>query len=402
MKNKEEKATSKFLYGFGGFMFFLGLFVQVEQATACGWGGETEGDEDIEVIEVEYNEKDSSPCSQKTKSEDPKYQKKMGDRYRTGDGRQEDLKEALKWYRMAASQDYAPAQNNLAAMYEKGLGLSKSDELAAQWFGLAAKKGNEKAQHSLGLMYLEGRGVQQDEKKAAEWLLMSAQNGHYSAMNDIAALKFEGRGIEKDLISAYKWWKLAAMHGYDRAEQQLNRAKLTLSKQDITLAEQPFSKDYISKKKLTLSGLYITAKAAYKKLNENPGNYRLIDVRTPGEYIYVGHPSMAINIPLRFLNNEWQTDDRKPRMTLNPDFVEKVKNKFRMADTIFVICRSGGRSAQAINQLVDAGFSKVYNIIDGFEGDLLKDPTNPDNGKRVVNGWKNAGAPWTYELNLMQ
>ena len=40
----------------------------------------------------------------------------------------------------------------------------------------------------------------------------------------------------------------------------------------------------------------------------------------------------------------------------------------------------------------------VYNIIDGMEGDLVKDETNVFNGQRMVNGWKNSGCPWTYHL----
>ena len=44
------------------------------------------------------------------------------------------------------------------------------------------------------------------------------------------------------------------------------------------------------------------------------------------------------------------------------------------ADTIVAMCRSGGRSAFAINMLAKAGFVNVYNIIDGFEGDTVDDP----------------------------
>jgi hypothetical protein len=40
----------------------------------------------------------------------------------------------------------------------------------------------------------------------------------------------------------------------------------------------------------------------------------------------------------------------------------------------------------------------VYNIIDGFEGDSLSDPGSYHDGKRIINGWKNSGAPWTCKL----
>jgi rhodanese-related sulfurtransferase len=52
----------------------------------------------------------------------------------------------------------------------------------------------------------------------------------------------------------------------------------------------------------------------------------------------------------------------------------------------------------AINALAKAGFRHVYNIVDGMEGDLVTDPHSVYGGRRLVNGWKNSGCPWTYEL----
>jgi rhodanese-related sulfurtransferase len=63
------------------------------------------------------------------------------------------------------------------------------------------------------------------------------------------------------------------------------------------------------------------------------------------------------------------------------------------------MCRSGGRSAWAVNQLADAGFNNVYNITDGFEGDAISDTENLYYGQRLKNGWKNSGVPWTYKLD---
>ena len=50
-----------------------------------------------------------------------------------------------------------------------------------------------------------------------------------------------------------------------------------------------------------------------------------------------------------------------------------------------------------MNALAQAGFTNVYNVIDGFEGDKVDDPTSYYDGKRMKNGWKNSGAPWTYD-----
>jgi rhodanese-related sulfurtransferase len=62
-------------------------------------------------------------------------------------------------------------------------------------------------------------------------------------------------------------------------------------------------------------------------------------------------------------------------------------------DQVVLICRSGDRSAKAANLLADLGYTNVHTVVDGFEGDM-----SPD-GRRTVNGWKNAGLPWTYKLD---
>ena len=53
----------------------------------------------------------------------------------------------------------------------------------------------------------------------------------------------------------------------------------------------------------------------------------------------------------------------------------------------------------AVNILAEAGFKNAYNIIDGMEGDLVKDPDSLYVGKRMKNGWKNSGLPWTYDVD---
>jgi rhodanese-related sulfurtransferase len=64
---------------------------------------------------------------------------------------------------------------------------------------------------------------------------------------------------------------------------------------------------------------------------------------------------------------------------------------------LLLMCRSGNRSASAVNLLAKAGYKNVYNIYDGFEGDKVQDEASYFNGQRMVNGWKNSGNPWTYK-----
>jgi rhodanese-related sulfurtransferase len=68
-------------------------------------------------------------------------------------------------------------------------------------------------------------------------------------------------------------------------------------------------------------------------------------------------------------------------------------------DVILVMCRPGARSAAAVDELAKAGFVNAYSIVDGFEGDKLEASGRYRNGQRIVNGWKNSGAPWTYQLD---
>jgi rhodanese-related sulfurtransferase len=81
-----------------------------------------------------------------------------------------------------------------------------------------------------------------------------------------------------------------------------------------------------------------------------------------------------------------------------PDFASRVCKIAKPNDTIMVMCRSGGRSAIAVNMLAKAGFKHVHNIVDGMEGDPVGDPASVFLGQRLVNGWKNSGCPWTYHL----
>jgi len=154
----------------------------------------------------------------------------------------------------------------------------------------------------------------------------------------------------------------------------------------------------IPKEKQTALGLYVTAKEAYEKWKAEPEKVMIVDVRTPEEYLFVGHPTMAWKIPVAVQAYEWDAEKKQFPMKLLPDFAARVSAVAKPDDTIMVMCRSGGRSAIAANLLAKAGFKNVHNIIDGMEGDSVEDPESVFVGQRLVNGWKNSGCPWTYKL----
>jgi rhodanese-related sulfurtransferase len=150
--------------------------------------------------------------------------------------------------------------------------------------------------------------------------------------------------------------------------------------------------------KQTIPQLYVTAREAYEKWRAAPDAVKILDVRTPEEFIFVGHATMAWKIPVAAQSYVW--DAQQEQFPLRPlaDFVARVQTIAGPEDTLLVMCRSGGRSAIAVNLLAKAGFKQVFQIVDGMEGDVVKDTDSVFNGQHLKNGWKNSGCPWTYKL----
>ena len=154
----------------------------------------------------------------------------------------------------------------------------------------------------------------------------------------------------------------------------------------------------VPKEKQTTFGLYVTAAQAYEMWKSAPDKARVIDVRTPEEYAFIGHPEMAVNIPYAFVTYQRKNGITEYGPKMNAAFVTEVAKITKPTDTLLLMCRSGGRSAKAVNQLAAAGYKNVYNITDGMEGDKVDDPGSVFFGKRMRNGWKNS-APWTYSID---
>jgi rhodanese-related sulfurtransferase len=123
---------------------------------------------------------------------------------------------------------------------------------------------------------------------------------------------------------------------------------------------------------------HLEPKAAHEFLKKNP-NSVFIDCRSEMEYLFVGHPVGAILVP-------WNDG---PNWEINPHFVAHVKKATSVDRPIVVICRSGNRSLDAGHALEEAGFTQVYNVLHGFEGEL--DDSHHRNEK---TGWRHDGLPW--------
>lgn len=172
----------------------------------------------------------------------------------------------------------------------------------------------------------------------------------------------------------------------------------------VFAAEHP---DYIPEKWRSPFKLYVSAQEAHDMKQAKPDEVLLIDVRTRPELKYIGvADSMDASIPIRTIDPKFRWSDKSStfRTLKNQDFVTAVetllteRNTKKVDAIILLMCQSGSRVPIAAKALYKAGgFTHVYTVWDGFEG--VKAKTGKDKGKRVVNGWKNADLPWSYDLD---
>ncbi len=131
----------------------------------------------------------------------------------------------------------------------------------------------------------------------------------------------------------------------------------------------------------------ITPQQAMKLMEDDPRTV-LVDIRSSMEYLFVGHPVGAVHVP-------WIDE---PDWTVNPHFVTDIR-KLMLGGAICImdegcapiilICRSGKRSIEAGKKLIEAGFGEVFNVLEGFEGEL-----DEHHHRSSVGGWRYHGLPW--------
>jgi hypothetical protein len=115
--------------------------------------------------------------------------------YGEGLGVKQDYVEAVRWFKLAASQGDALAQNNLGVMYGKGQGAAQDYVEEVKWYKLAAAQGHAGAQFNLGNIYKNGNGVTQDYAEAIKWYKLAAAQGHADAQNNLGVMYGEGQGV---------------------------------------------------------------------------------------------------------------------------------------------------------------------------------------------------------------
>lgn len=123
-----------------------------------------------------------------------------------------DVKKAMYWYKKAAEQGGASAQNELAEIYYRGIGEAAKDyKKAAYWYKKAAEQGHNRAQENLADMYYKGRGIQKQNKLS--WLKKLAEQEDTSAMICLSEMYFDGHGVKQDYNKAVYWCKKVAEQG---------------------------------------------------------------------------------------------------------------------------------------------------------------------------------------------
>lgn len=178
----------------------------------------------------------------------------------------------------------------------------------------------------------------------------------------------------------------------------------------VTLLQAALAADpaAVPESKRTALGLYLTAVEAHERIERAGTKTLFVDVRSRAEVQFVGMPEgVDANVPYMDFTDFSEFDERRGgyRLDQNLGFVEEVTKRLAQkglskTDTVIVICRSGGRSARAADALAKAGFTKVYSVAEGFEGDVAE--SGPHKGHRSVNGWKNRQLPWGYRLQRAQ
>ncbi len=132
---------------------------------------------------------------------------------------------------------------------------------------------------------------------------------------------------------------------------------------------------------------HISPQKAWDMIQREPAT-AFIDVRSDMEYLFIGHPVGAVNIP-------WIDE---PDFVINPNFEREVRRLIlggiietseHQSVPVILICRSGNRSTVAGELLIEHGFRHVYNIEHGFEGEL-----DDNHHRSTLGGWRHDGLPW--------
>ena len=154
-------------------------------------------------MSIEISDEDfKTLLRERVKAGDPEFQCQVGVCYYWGYGIEKNYIEAMKWFKLAAAQGHAEAENDIGILFSGGLGVEEDHKEAVKWFELSAKRGDVGAQYNLAYNYEIGRGITQDYKEAVRFYNLSAEQGYWAASYNLGKLYFVGQGVEQDLVKA--------------------------------------------------------------------------------------------------------------------------------------------------------------------------------------------------------
>ena len=108
----------------------------------------------------------------------------------------------------------------------------------------------------------------------------------------------------------------------------------------------------------------------------------LVDVRSAEERKFVGHVPGSLHVP-------WATGTA---LTRNPRFTRELEAKTGKSTPVLLLCRSGKRSALAAEAATKAGLPLVFNVLEGFEGEI-----DAHGHRGVADGWRFHQLPWVQD-----
>lgn len=112
------------------------------------------------------------------------------------------------------------------------------------------------------------------------------------------------------------------------------------------------------------------------------GQAALVDVRTTEERKFVGHVPGSLHVA-------WASGTA---MTRNPRFVRELEAKTGKDETVLLLCRSGKRSDLAAEAAAKSGFTRVFNVLEGFEGEI-----DEQRHRGHLGGWRSHDLPWVQD-----
>ena len=112
----------------------------------------------------------------------------------------------------------------------------------------------------------------------------------------------------------------------------------------------------------------------------------LVDVRTLAELTWVGRPTVA---PGQYAHIEW---NGWPGGARNAQFVDQLREACGAGRTdrpVLLLCRSAARSKAAAQAATEQGFTQVFDVLEGFEGDK-----DVHGHRKSIGGWCARQLPW--------